>query len=199
MRWFTHIDSQINKLLSEARFTRYSSRSSFERVDYYSQAGKHKLDHHQRLHTPSKLLHRRIHSISGSSDDDDGHPHTARNRHSLQAVELSQRAQADVQIVSNLPAPSNGGAAIYRFWACRPCGPAGWLALLIAKASDVETNPGPTTLNKKVWICDIFHKQLHVRRQISIRCNRIEHWVHLRCVGIRQTPIHRYLDMPFTQ
>ena len=72
------------------------------------------------------------------------------------------------------------------FWACRPCGPAGWLALLLTKAGDVETNPGPTTLNKKVWICDICHKQIHVRKQISIRCNRIEHWVHLRCAGIRQ-------------
>ena len=50
--------------------------------------------------------------------------------------------------------------------------------LLLTKASDVETNPGPTTLNKKVWICDICHKQIHVRKQISIRCNRIEHWVH---------------------
>ena len=106
-------------------------------------------------------------------------------RHSLQAVELSQRTQAAVQIVSNLPAPSNGGP-IYRFWACRPSGPAGWLALLLTKAGDVETNPGPTTLNKKVWICDICHKQIHVRKQISIRCNRIEHWVHLRCAGIRQ-------------
>ena len=106
-------------------------------------------------------------------------------RHSLQAVELSQRTQAAVQIVSNLPAPSNGDT-IYRFLACRPCGPAGWLALLLTKAGDVETNPGPTTLNKKVWICDICHKQIHVRKQISIRCNRIEHWVHLRCAGIRQ-------------
>ena len=62
----------------------------------------------------------------------------------------------------------------------------GWLALLLTKAGDVETNPGPTTLNKKVWICDICHKQIHVRKQISIRFNRIEHWVHLRCAGIRQ-------------
>ena len=38
--WFTHIDSQINKLLSEARITRDSGRSSFGRVDYYRQAGK---------------------------------------------------------------------------------------------------------------------------------------------------------------
>ena len=101
-------------------------------------------------------------------------------RHSLQAVELSQRTQAAVQIVSNLPAM---GARFTVFWAC---GPAGWLALLLTKVGDVETNPGPTTLNKKVWICDICYKQIHVRKQISIRCNRIEHWVHLRCAGIRQ-------------
>ena len=59
-------------------------------------------------------------------------------------------------------------------------------ALLLTKVGDVETNPVPTTLNKKVWICDICHKQIHVRKQISIRCNRIEHWVHLRCAGNRQ-------------
>ena len=35
-------------------------------------------------------------------------------RHSLQAVKLSQWFEAAVQIVSNLPAPSNGGP-IYRF------------------------------------------------------------------------------------
>ena len=35
-------------------------------------------------------------------------------RHSLQAVELSQWTHAAVQIVSNLPAPSNGGP-IYFF------------------------------------------------------------------------------------
>ena len=90
-------------------------------------------------------------------------------RHSLQAVELSQWFQAAVQIVSNLPAPSNGGP-IYRFLGMPACGPAGWLALLLTKAGDVEINPGPTTLNKKVWICDICHKQIHVRKQISIRC-----------------------------
>ena len=78
------------------------------------------------------------------------------------------------------------GARFTVFLACRPCGTVGWLALLLTKAGDVETNPGPTTLNKKVWICDICHKQIHVRKQISIRCNRIEHWVHLRCAGIRQ-------------
>ena len=67
--------------------------------------------------------------------------------------------------------PPTMGARFTVFWACRPCGPAGWLALLLTKAGGVETNPGPTTLNKKVWICDICHKQIHVRKQISIRCN----------------------------
>ena len=43
------------------------------------------------------------------------------------------------------------------------------MKLLLTKAGDVETNPGPTTLNKKVWICDICHKQIHVRKQIIIR------------------------------
>ena len=82
--------------------------------------------------------------------------------------------------------PPAMGARFTVVWAYCPCVPAGWLALLLTKAGDVETNPGPTTSNKQVWICDICHKQIHVRKQISIRCNRIEHWVHLRCAGIRQ-------------
>ena len=76
--------------------------------------------------------------------------------------------------------------AQFTFFVCRPCGSAGWLALLLTKVGDVKTNPCPTTLNKKVWICDICHKQIHVRKQISLRCNRIEHWVHLRCAGLCQ-------------
>ena len=77
------------------------------------------------------------------------------------------------------------GARFTVVWASRPCGPSGWLALLLTKAGDVETNPGLTS-HKRVWICDICYKQIHIRKQISIRCNRIEHWVHLRCAGIRQ-------------
>ena len=75
------------------------------------------------------------------------------------------------------------GAQFNVFGACKP---AGWLALLLTKAGDIETNPSPTTLNKRVWMGDICHKQIHGRNQISIRCNSIEHWVHLRCAGIRQ-------------
>ena len=88
-----------------------------------------------------------------------------------------------VQIVSTSPAPSNG-CPISVFWTSRPCGPAGWMAMLLIKAGDVETNTGPTTTCKQVWICDICHRQIQVRKQISIRCNRIEQWVHLRCAGI---------------
>ena len=40
--------------------------------------------------------------------------------------------------------------------------------------------------NKQICICDICYKQIHVRKQISIMCNRIEHWVHLRSSGICQ-------------
>ena len=59
----------------------------------------------------------------------------------------------------------------------------GWLLI---KAGDLETNPGLTTTHKQVWICNICHKQIHSRKQISIRCNRIKHWVHQRCAGIHQ-------------
>ena len=67
-----------------------------------------------------------------------------------------------------------------------PAGHAGCLPLLLIKAGGVKPNPGTTTTDKQVWIGDICHKQIHGRKQISIRCNRIEYWVHLRCVGIRQ-------------
>ena len=56
-----------------------------------------------------------------------------------------------------------------------------WMA---DNAGNVETNPGPTTTRKQVWICDICHRKIHVRKQIEIRCNRIEHWGHLRCEEI---------------
>ena len=69
--------------------------------------------------------------------------------------------------------------AQFMFLPSRSCGPAGWLALLLIKAGDVETNPGPTTTQKQVWICDICHQQIHGRKPISIRCNRLEHWVHI--------------------
>ena len=47
-------------------------------------------------------------------------------RHGLQAVELSQRSQTAVQIVSNPPAPSNE-APIYRFFD-KPAMQTRWMA-----------------------------------------------------------------------
>ena len=86
------------------------------------------------------------------------------------------------------------GARFTVLWASLPCGPTGWLALLLINSGDVETNPCRTTSHKRVWICAICYKQIHVRTQIPIRCNRIEHWVHLICTGIRQA---QYTD-PWT-
>ena len=84
---------------------------------------------------------------------------------------------ADSSCCANCVEPPHSqqcGPDLPLFWACRPCGTR-WMTGAAAHKSgcDVETNPGPTTLNKKVWICDICHKQIHVRKQISIRCNRM--------------------------
>ena len=116
--------------------------------------------------TGSKQHSIRLQPTQASNDTSFGY-----KRHSLQAVELSWRLQTAVQIVSKPPASTGA-----RFT---------WLALLLIKAGDVETNPGPTTTHKQVWIYDICHKQIHDSNQISIKCNSIEHWVHLRCAGIR--------------
>ena len=113
-------------------------------------------------------------------------------RHSLHAVDLSQRSGKPCANCVDPPAPSNGGT-ITVFLASRPCGPTGRLAMLLIKAGNVETNPGQTTTRKEVWICDICHRQIQVWKKISIRCNRIEHWVHLRCTT------YRYRDLPSTQ
>ena len=83
----------------------------------------------------------------------------------------------------NVMAPEMG-TRFTVFWTSRRCGPAGRLPLFLIKAGDGETNPGPTTTPSKVCICNICHRQIHVMKQILIRCNMIEHWVHLRCAGI---------------
>ena len=88
------------------------------------------------------------------------------------------------KLCQTIPPPAKG-ARFTVFRASRPCGTAGWLALLLTQSEDGETNPGPTSFNKPVWICDICYKQIHVRKQISMSCNRIKPWVHLRCAGIR--------------
>ena len=90
--------------------------------------------------------------VAAVGSEKDKHNYTTDSkRHSLQAVELSQRIQTAVY---KNPAPAMG-ARFTVFSASRPCGPDGWLALLLMKAGDVETNPGPTNTHKQVWICDV--------------------------------------------
>ena len=67
------------------------------------------------------------------------------------------------------------------------------------KAGDVETNPGPTTTHKQVWICYIYHNQMYGRKHISIWCNRIEHWVHTKMRRYPPSTTYRYMDLPSTQ
>ena len=89
--------------------------------------------------------------------------------------------------------PPQWGPVSTVVWAGRPSGPAAWLALLLLKAGDVETNPGPKHTRTQVWICDICHREIN-RKQTSVtslRCNHSEHWVHLRCAHIR---VDQYTD-----
>ena len=65
-------------------------------------------------------------------------------RHSLQSVELLQPLQTAVESVSKPPAPAMG-AQFTVFLASQSCGHVGWLALLLIKTGDVETNRDPTT------------------------------------------------------
>ena len=82
------------------------------------------------------------------------------------------------------------GARFYRFLGRPAKWTAGWLAQLLLKAGDVETNPGPKHTRTQVWICDICHREI-TRKQTSLRCNHSEHWVHLRCAHIR---VDQYTD-----
>ena len=102
----------------------------------------------------------------------------------LHAVELSQSSGKPGSNGFD-PSPLQQWGPDYRFGGSQSCAPTGWLVLLLIKAGDVKTNPGPTNTRKQVWIYDICHRQIQVRKSISISCNRIKHWVHLRCSGIR--------------
>ena len=102
-------------------------------------------------------------------------------------VELSQ--WSGKHIVSTPPAPSNG-CPIY----------------VVLGKSDMRThwmtdttphkngtNPGSTPTRNQVWICDTCHSQINGRKQILIKCNRIEHWVHIRCPYFRPA---QYIHIP---
>ena len=65
----------------------------------------------------------------------------------------------------NTTLPPDMGAQ-FRF---RPSHLAAWLAVLLTKAGDVESNPGPTTHTNKhapvIWTCDLCHKQTKKQQQ----------------------------------
>ena len=85
------------------------------------------------------------------------------------------------KLCRNLPLPAMGSQ--FTLFLCKSGMWTSWMAGAAPHKSDVETNPGLTTTHK-VWICEIDHKQIHCMKQISIQCNRVEDWVHLRCPGI---------------
>ena len=67
------------------------------------------------------------------------------------------------------------------------------MALLLTKAGDVETNPGSTTLNKRVWI-----KKYMLGNRYPYGATRL----NTGSPQMRRYPpstIHRYLDLPSTQ
>ena len=85
-------------------------------------------------------------------------------------VALHSGVANPVQIVSTPvapPSPDNGSPISLL------CNQPSWIAWMLMNAGHVETNPGPTTTYKQVWICDICHRLIQVRKQISIRCNKI--------------------------
>ena len=104
---------------------------------------------------------------------------------SLYVVELSQRSGKPCANCVDPSCPSDGARLPF-------LDRLNGQAILLIKVDDVLTNPGLITARKQVWICDICHRQIQVMKQISIRCNRIEHWVHLRYTGIR---LAQYTDV----
>ena len=110
----------------------------------------------------------------------------APNDTAYKPVELSQRTQAACANCVEPPRPQQWGPDLPFFGHAGHADPLDgwrWCSQKRVMSRPIQVRQ---LLNKKVWICDICHKQIDVRKQISIRCNRIEHWVHLRCAGIRQ-------------
>ena len=70
-------------------------------------------------------------------------------------------------------------------------------------SGDVETNPGPTTLNKKVWICDICHKHIQVTVTLVPSHSHNTHTCNtnsITCITVTATTAqHRLLRQPHKQ
>ena len=86
--------------------------------------------------------------------------------------------------MSKPPAPNNMGS-IYCFIG-KPAMRTRWIAGIAPhKSGRCRDLPRSDNYTQQVYFCDICHKQIYGSKQISIRCNRFEHWVYLRCSGIR--------------
>ena len=130
---------------------------------------------HSLVRQVTRMEHCRSNSVSIDSPFPvlgDVHNEYCSKRHSIHAVELSQRYGKPCATCVDPSCPEQWWHD-YLFWGeSRSCGPAGWLAMLLIKADDVETNPGI-----QVWICDICHRQIQVRKQDRILVPR-RHSLH---------------------
>ena len=77
------------------------------------------------------------------------------------------RFDLDRQIASTFPAHCKVGPAPV-FWASQPLEPAEWLALLILKAGDVESNPGPQNhFSHVVIFIEIVTSFIYLNKQVD--------------------------------
>ena len=70
-----------------------------------------------------------------------------------------------------LSLPTGKWAQLLFFWASQPLEPAEWLALLILKAGDVESNPGPQ--NRKLPPLRPDHSDNNTQFNNTLACNHI--------------------------
>ena len=184
--WFTHIDSQINKLSRRPDSPDTLADAHLEELTITAKLGN------TDLIITNVYIPPAIFCIGGYNLSLD---HLMMMTDTLIRSEKTQHARGwtaaaiCINCVHIIPAPRDGGPDSV-FLASRPSLSTAWLALLLTKAWDVESNPGPTTHTNKdtpvIWICDICHKQIN-KKQPSIRCNHTHntHWVHLKCTHIQ--------------
>ena len=108
----------------------------------------------------------------------------------------SDGPEAGAKSARLFPAPLTGGPVTLVFWVCRPCDPAPrsadpvakageYRGLLLIRAGDVETNPGPNRRDTQTYTCDLCNRTIE-DNQYSFTCNsHAPHWVHKRCSNIR--------------
>ena len=87
---------------------------------------------------------------------------------------------------------------IYRFGAIRQCGPPGWMPVHLLKNRPYRDKSKCDNLIKTSLDLQYRPQKMYDRKPISMRCNGIEHWVHLRYI-YQPSTIYRYLDPPSKQ